>query len=159
MAKKAPKPVPEGMPTLTPHLYFNGNCREAIDFYQKALGAKLMAPAMTGPDGKSIIHVMMKFGDSPVMMADAWPGHWETGPKDSTSVNMWMYVEDCDAVFKQAVEAGGEVVDEMMDAFWGDRVGKVKDPFGHTWSIATYQWVVGEEELQQRMDEWMKTLS
>lgn len=159
MPQKAPKPVPDGMHTITVHLWFNGNCNEAVEFYQKAFGAKLAAPPVPTPDGKRIMHVMLKLGDSNIMMADAWPGNWEQGPKQSSSASMWLYVEDCDALYNQAVKAGCEVVEQMMDAFWGDRNGKVKDPFGHCWSIASHKWILTPEEMQERMDEWLKSIN
>ncbi len=69
-----------------------------------------------------------------------------------------MYVEDCDVIFNRAVEAGCEVLMPMADAFWGDRFGKVKDPFGHCWAIATHKWVLTPEEMQERQQEWLKSL-
>jgi len=91
-------------------------------------------------------------------MADAWPGNWEQGPATSASASMWVYVEDCDAVFNRAVEAGCEILEEMMDAFWGDRNGKVKDPFGHCWSIASHKWILTPEEMQKGQKEWEEGL-
>jgi len=71
------------------------------------------------------------------MAADVWPG-WETGPSESTTVGMWVYVEDCDALWERAIGGeGADVLMPMADMFWGDRMGKLKDPFGHTWTIAT----------------------
>ena len=96
MPEKAPQPVPEGMHTVTIHLWFDGNCKDAIDFYQKAFGAELVGPPVPTPDGKGIMHAMLKLGDSNIMMADANPGQWEQGPKDNATAGMW-----CD--IKQAV--------------------------------------------------------
>lgn len=158
MPKKAPHPIPEGMHHITAHLWFNGNCREAVDFYQKAFGAELHSPMVDGPDGKSVMHAMLKFGDSNIMMADAWPGNWEQGPKDYATTGLFLYTEDCDALFQQALNAGCEEMEEMMDTFWGDRMGKVKDPFGHAWAIATYKWVMTPEEMKKGELEWLKTL-
>ncbi len=159
MPEKAPKPVPEGMHTVTVNLWFNGNCQEAIDFYQKAFSAELAAPVVPAPDGKGIMHAMLKLGDSNIMMADVRPGQWEQGPKESATASMWCYVEDCDALYSQAVNAGCEVVEPMMDAFWGDRNGKVKDPFGHCWGIASHKWILTEDEMQERLQEWLKSIS
>jgi uncharacterized glyoxalase superfamily protein PhnB len=92
------------------------------------------------------------------MMADAQPGRWEQGPTDSTTMSIFLYVEDCDAVYNRAVAAGCEVIEEMMDAFWGDRMGTVKDPFGHCWSLATYKWVYTEEEMKKNQEEWLKSI-
>jgi len=158
MPKKAPNPIPEGMQQLTAHLWFNGNCREAVDFYQKAFGAELHSPMVDGPDGKSVLHAMLKIGDSNLMMADAWPGNWEQGPKDHATTGLFLYTEDCDALFERALNAGCEEMDEMMDTFWGDRMGKVKDPFGHVWAIATHKWIMTPEEMKKGELEWLKTL-
>lgn len=159
MPQQAPKPVPEGMHTLTAHLWFNGNCLEAIEFYQKAFGAELVTPAVTGPNGKGVMHAMLKLGSSHLMMADAWPGGWESGPKAGATAGLWLYVEDCDALFQRATKAGCEVVMPLMDAFWGDRMGKLKDPFGHGWAIATQKWVLTPEEMQARQQDWLKSLA
>ncbi len=158
MPEKAPKPIPDGMHTITTHLWFNGNCKKAIDFYKKAFGAKEVVPPVETRDGKAIMHAMLKFGDSNMMMADAWPEAWEQGPRGTATAGLWVYVEDCDAVLNQATEAGCEVLMPMADAFWGDRFGKVKDPFGHCWAIATHKWVLTPEEMQERQKEWLKSL-
>lgn len=71
---------------------------------------------------------------------------------------MWVYVDDCDALYRRAIDAGCTVVNEIMDAFWGDRMGKIKDPFGHCWMIASQKYVLTPEEMQQRQDEWLKSL-
>jgi len=155
MPEPAPSPVPEGMHTITTYLWFNGNCNEAIDFYQQAFGAQLVGPPVVAPDGKAILHAMMKIGDSHIMMSDAFPGNWEQGPRQSATAGMFLYVDDCDAFYNQAVAAGCEVLEEMMDAFWGDRMGKVKDPFGHCWAIASHKWVFTPKEMEQRQQEWL----
>jgi PhnB protein len=147
MPIKAPNAVPEGMNTITPHLWFNGNCKDAIDFYQRAFGAELMCPPAMDSEDKNVMHVMMRMGNSPIMMADAWPNGAESGPKGYGTVGMWLYVEDCDALFDRAVKAGCEVIMPMMDAFWGDRMGKVMDKFGHSWAIATHKWIMTQEEM------------
>lgn len=158
MVKPAPKPVPEGMNTLTTMLFFNGNCREAIEFYEKAFGAELMGPIVPGPDGKEVMHAMLKFGNSQIMLADAMPGEWEKGPEKFATASLFMYVEDCDSIFKRATAAGCQVRMPMADMFWGDRMGKVKDPYGHCWVIATYKYVLTPEEMQKGQQEWLKSL-
>ncbi len=157
MAEPAPNAVPEGMNTLTTHLWYNGNCGQAVEFYQKALGAELAAPVVPTPDGKGVLRAMLQIGNSHVMMADVWPGQYETGPSGSATSSMWVYVEDCDALFDQATEAGCEVIAPMADMFWGDRVGKVKDPFDHCWAIASHKWIYTPEEIQQGQAEWLKS--
>lgn len=159
MPEKATRQVPEGMHTVTVNLWFNGNCNEAIEFYQKAFGAELAAPPIPSPDGKGIMHAMLKLGDSNIMMADARPEQWEHGPEKTSTASLFCYVEDCDSLFNRAVEEGCEVLEPMMDAFWGDRYGKVKDTYGHCWGFASHKWVLSEEELQERMQEWLKSIS
>lgn len=158
MPTRSTKPVPEGMNTITTQLWFNGNCKEAIDYYIKTFDAKQIGDIAWGPDGKSVMHAMLKIGDSNLMLSDAWPGSWETGPKDNATSGLFLYVEDCDAVYKKAVESGCEVVNEMMDAFWGDRMGKVKDPYGHCWGIASNIWIMTPEEITRGQEEWLKTV-
>ena len=158
MASNAKAPIPEGMHTATPYLWFNGNCAEAIQLYQKAFGAKLSGEVATGPGGDGVMHAMLRIGDANLMMADAWPGSWEKGPETAATMGLWLYVEDCDALFERAAGAGCEVVMPMMDAFWGDRMGKVKDPFGHCWAIATHKWEYTPEEIEQGMQEWLASM-
>ena len=146
--------IPANMPALIPHLHFNGNCRSAVDWYQVALGAELEAPPVSTPDGKQIMHAMLRINGSPFMVADSWPG-WEHGPREGATAGMWIYVEDCDALWKGATEVeGAEVLMPLADMFWGDRMGKLKDPFGHTWSIAT-QIELSEEEKKEMAAEQM----
>lgn len=158
MAKKAKNPVPESMHTVTVHLWFNGDCKKAVDFYQKAFGMKLVEPPVTTPDGSGILHALLQLGDSPVMMADAWPGGYEQGPKESATAGLYLYVDDCDSLYNRAVAAGCEVAQPIMDAFWGDRNGQVKDPFGHVWSIASRILDLTPEEMEKRQKEWLQSL-
>lgn len=157
MAERAASPVPEGMNTLTVQLWFGGDCREAIAHYQEAFGAERCGPAVSGPDGKSVMHVMLKIGSSHVMMADAWPGY-EKAPAEATTASLWVYTEDCDALYERAVAAGCEVMFPMMDAFWGDRLAKVKDRFGHVWAIASHQWDYTPEEIAEGQAAWLASL-
>lgn len=158
MPTKAQNPIPEGMNSLTTQLWFNGNCREAVDFYQKAFNAIPVGNIAYGPDSKSVIHAMLKIGDTNIMLADAMPGGWETGPEENATSGMYLYVPDCDKIYNQAISAGCKVSVEMMDAFWGDRMGKVIDPFGHSWSIATFKWKLSPEEIKKAQDDWMKSV-
>jgi len=143
------------MHTLTVHLWFNGNASEAITFYERAFGAKLAAPPNTGPEGE-VLHAMLRIGDSHFMLADAMPGS-ERGPESFSTAGLWLYVEDCDGLYQRATENGCTVIYELMDAFWGDRMGKVRDPFGHCWAIATHKWDMSPEEIRQGQDAWLKS--
>ena len=158
MAEPAPSPVPEGMSTITTHLWFNGNCSDALDFYQKAFGAELAAPAVPAPGGNGVLHAMMSIGSSKIMMADAFPGSWERGPDGNATAGLFFYVDDCDALHQRAVEAGCEEIGPMADMFWGDRAGKVKDPYGHCWAIATHKWLYTDEEIEQGQQEWLQSI-
>ena len=101
---------------------------------------------------------MLKIGNSHVMMADSWPEAWEKGPEGAASAGLWVYVEDCDAHFNRATSAGCEVIFPLADAFWGDRMGKVKDPYGHCWSIATHKFDYTPGEIEQGMKAWLASM-
>src|SRR3954466_3124375 len=115
---KAKKAVPEGFRTVTPQLTLD-NAGQAIDWYKKALGAEETSRAV-GPDGK-IMHAELRIGDSIIMMNDPMGGG--KGPKalGSSPASLWLYVEDCDALFKRAVAAGAQVspgpMGQMSDQF------------------------------------------
>ena len=124
---------------------------EAIDLYRKAFGA-VNRGSMPGPDGKSIVHAELQIGDSFIYLSDEIMGGNCRSPQSlgGCSCTIHLYVEDADAVFNQAVAAGCKVSMPMMDAFWGDRYGKVTDPFGHEWSIATHKEDLTMEEMAKR---------
>lgn len=133
--------------TILPHLIVSP-CAEAIDFYKKAFGAEETF-RMPGPDGRSIMHAEIRIGDSAIMLADEMPGMTSKTPKGlgGSPVTIHIYTKDCDAVMKQAEEAGATVTMPAMDAFWGDRYGRLKDPFGHEWSVAHRVKVLSPEEV------------
>jgi uncharacterized glyoxalase superfamily protein PhnB len=146
------------MNTVTTQLWFDGNCAEALEYYKRAFGAKQIGHVAMGPDGKSVMHAMVQIGDTNLMMADAWPGKWETGPTDKATAGLFLYVDDCDALFERATNAGCETLYPVDDMFWGDRIGKVKDPFGHCWGIASHKWVLTTEEMQLGQEEWLESV-
>jgi PhnB protein len=154
----ATQPIPEGYRTVTPYLAVD-DAAEAIEYYTKAFGAKERA-RMETPDGK-IGHAELEIGDSLVMLSDPFPQASTRSPKElgGTSVSVFMYVEDVDAVVKQAVDAGAKVTMEVADQFWGDRFGSVMDPFGHLWSIATHVEDVPPEEMAERAKAAMAAMS
>jgi PhnB protein len=146
----AVKPIPEGSHTVTPHLICAG-AAEAIEFYKKAFGAAELS-RVPGSDGK-LMHAAIRIGDSVIMLNDEMP-EWQCfGPKTlkGSPVTIHLYVEDADAFFAQAVEAGAKVTMPLDDMFWGDRYGKLEDPFGHQWSIATHIRDVTPEEMEKAM--------
>ena len=152
----AVSPIPAGYHTVTPHLAIRGAAK-AIEFYKKAFGA-VEVMLMPGPDGKSIAHAEIKIGNSMVMLADEWPGMRVASPEKfgGTTCSVMLYVPDVDAAFKRAVDAGATVSMPLMNMFWGDRFGKVTDPFGHEWAIATHVEDVTPEECARRGVEAMK---
>jgi len=154
----AVKPIPDGYHTVTPYLAVD-DAAEAIEYYTKAFGATERV-RMEAPGGK-IGHAELEIGDSLVMLSDALPQFSTRPPNElgGTSVSVFMYVEDVDAVVKQAVDAGGTVTMEIADQFWGDRFGSVQDPFGHLWSIATHVEDVPPEEMAERTKAAMAAMS
>ena len=151
---KPGKPVPEGYHTVTPYLTVK-NAAEALEFYERAFGATHVL-RMAGPDGKSTMHAEFKIGDSMVMLADEWQqGAKAPASIGGTTIGIFLYVEDVDALFKRAVAAGATVTMPPTDMFWGDRYSKLTDPFGHHWSIATHKFDMTEEELAQGQKEFM----
>jgi uncharacterized glyoxalase superfamily protein PhnB len=141
--------VPEGFNTVSPHLVVSP-CAEAIEFYCKAFGAEKLCE-MPGPGGV-LMHAEIRIGNSQVMLCDEMPGMTSKGPKGlgGSPVTIHLYVEDVDALMKQAEAAGAKVTMPAMDMFWGDRYGKVTDPYGHQWSIATHVEDVSPEEMAGR---------
>jgi PhnB protein len=154
----AVKPIPEGYHTVTPYLAVD-DAAEAIEYYKKVFGAKERV-RMDAPGGK-IGHAELEIGDSLVMLSDPFPQSTARPPKElgGTSVSVFMYVEDVDAVVKQAVDAGATITMETADQFWGDRFGSVQDPFGHLWSIATHVEDVPPEEMAERAKAAMAAMS
>jgi PhnB protein len=149
-------PVPEGFHMITPFLSID-RAAEAIEFYKRAFGAQERG-VMPAPDGK-IAHAALQIGDSMLMLSDMFPQSTGKTPEQvgGTTIDLFLYVEDVDEVFKQAVDAGAKPTQEPENQFWGDRWGRVTDPFGHVWQIATHVEDVSEAELQKRAQEAMAT--
>jgi PhnB protein len=152
------KPIPEGYHSVTPYLAFD-DASEAIEFYKTALGAKERM-RMEAPGGK-IGHAELEIGDSIVMLADAFPQSATRPPSElgGTTAGVFLYVEDVDAVVQRAVDAGATITMDVADQFWGDRFGSIKDPFGHSWSIATHVEDVPPDEMAERAKEAMAAMS
>jgi len=154
---KAKKAVPDGYHTVTPHLILDDAAR-AIDWYKKALGAEEVARAV-GPDGK-IMHATIRIGDSLIMLNDEMGGGKSPKAIGGSPASLWLYVEDCDALFNRAAAAGAKVppgpMGQMADQFWGDRSGTFTDPHGYTWTIASHKEDLTPGEMKQRQDAFMK---
>ncbi len=156
MAQKAESYKPDYIGDVTVHLWFNGNCADALEWYEKVFDAGLLFEPMQYPEGGKIMHAMIQIGDTQIMTADAWSGSTqERGPGEYSTAGLWTYVKDCDRVFNKAVDMGASIQMPLSDSFWGDRFGKVKDPFGHFWSIATAKWVYTQEEMDHKQLEMM----
>jgi PhnB protein len=143
------KPIPEGYHSITPYLIIDG-AAEALEYYKKAFGAtELFRMA----HGDKIGHAEMKIGDSTFMLGDEQPQMGYKAPKSlgGSPVGLMIYVEDCDTIYKQAIEAGGTELRPLQDQFYGDRSGSLTDPFGHVWTVATHKEDVAPEEMEKRM--------
>ena len=154
---KAQRAIPQGHHTVTPVLVLD-ECAKAIDWYKRAFGAEEVSRAV-GPDGK-IMHAEIRIGDSIIMMNDEMGSAKSAKALGNSPVSLWLYVDDCDALFNRAVAAGGKVppgpMGALADQFWGDRTGVIADPHGFTWTIATHKEDLSPDEIKQRMDEFMK---
>jgi PhnB protein len=150
-------PIPEGYPRVSPYLSVDG-AAAAIDFYVEVLGATRRGDAMVGPDGK-IGHAEIQIGDSVVMLADEYADLGFLSPPSvgGTPVTILVYVDDVDAVFERAIEAGATAVKPVEDQFYGDRSGLFEDPFGHRWNVASHVEDVAPDEMARRAAEAART--
>ena len=139
--------IPPGYYSITPYLVVSDAAR-AIDFYKQAFGAHELS-RMGGPGGK-IAHAELQIGNSILMLADEMMGNRCPHSLGGSPVSIFLYVENVDSVFRQALEAGAQSDLPPTDMFWGDRFGKLTDPFGHLWALATHVEEVAPEEMQQR---------
>ena len=148
------KPIPDGYHTLTPFLTVRDAAR-AIEFYKQAFGATERG-VMKGPDGK-VMHAELMIGDSIIMLSDEFPQMGAVSPETigGSGMGLHIYLDGVDAAFDRAVKAGAHVEMPVMDQFWGDRYGKLKDPFGHKWSIATHMKDLSADEMKKSMDDAM----
>ena len=149
-------PIPAGYHTITPYIVVK-DTRKAIEFYKRAFGAELRGGIAEGPDGK-VMHAEIKIGDSILMLNDEMPDYKVLAPTSTnadTCVSLFLYVENADKVFESAKAAGAVVTQPLEDQFWGDRYGKLRDPFGHSWSIATHIKDLTPEQMKAAMDEAM----
>ena len=153
------RPIPEGSHSITPGLVAK-DAKKAIEFYKAAFGATVLSQ-MDWPDGRGIAHAELKIGDSKFYLGDEVPEMGAVSPQKlgGSPVTLHIYTEDCDALFKRAAAAGAKVEQPPMDMFWGDRYGKLLDPFGHRWSIATHKEDVTPADMEKRGKEWMAQAS
>lgn len=146
------KYIPEGFHSVTPGLTFKDS-QKAIDFYQKAFGAKVLDIFKT-PNGQRVMHATIQIGDSIVMMGDEMPDCKSVEALGGSPISMYIYTPDSDKLFAQAVAAGGKTTMPMMDMFWGDRCGTITDPFGYSWMIATHTQDLNQDQVSKGAEEF-----
>ncbi len=142
---------PQGYNNVMPYLIVNGAAK-AIEFYKKIFGAKEIM-RMADPEGR-VGHAELQIGDTRICLADEYPQMGARSPQTigGSPVSLFTYVKDADSTVKQAVAAGAKLTREVADQFYGDRMGSIEDPFGHTWYIATHKEDVPPEELKRRSE-------
>jgi PhnB protein len=145
------KPIPDCLHSLTPNLVCR-NAAQAIEYYKAVFGATVHV-RMPGPEGK-IMHAELQIGDSRFFVNDSTSKSVPDGPEPGASNPMYLhlYVEDVDTIFNRAMEGGARVDMPLQDMFWGDRYGKLTDPFGQQWGIATHKEDVAPEEMKRRQE-------
>jgi PhnB protein len=150
---KAKSSVPEGFHSVISQLAMD-DAAAAIEWYKKGLGAQEVMRSV-GPDGK-IMHAELQIAGSRIMVNDAMMGAKGPIALGGSPMSLWVYVDDSDALFNQAVGAGAQVTMPIADQFWGDRCGMIKDPHGYSWAIATHKEDLTREEINQRAEEFFK---
>jgi PhnB protein len=152
------KPIPAGYHTITPALVVS-DAAKAIDFYKSALGAEALEIAKT-PDGK-IVHSILRIGDSQIFVNDEFPEMGARSPHSfgGSPISLYLYVDDADAWFKRAVEAGAAATMPVADMFWGDRFGSVTDPYGHSWGFSTHIKDLTPEEMAKASDDFFSRMA
>ena len=141
------KSIPDGYTTLTPQIIFK-DCRKAIEFYQKAFNAKQMS-LLESPGKKDVMHAAVQIGNSIIMMSDENPNCKSSISIGGSPVSFYVYVEDADKAFQKALDCGATSTMPVMDMFWGDRAGQVKDPFGYLWMFGTHKKDLTPDEISK----------
>lgn len=154
---RAASPVPKGYSTVTPVLTLE-DTRKAIDWFKKALGAEQQGEIAVGPDGK-VMHSAIRIGNSYLMLHDEMMGAISPRKLGGSPVELFLYVDDCDALFKRAVNAGAVGKVPPSDQFWGDRWGVFTDPFGFVWQVATHKEDLTKEEIESRQSEFFAEMA
>jgi len=147
------KKIPEGFHSLTPSIVCK-NAARAIEFYKEVFQAK-EKERLTGPGGL-IMHAELSIGDSMLMLCDEIPGMAQAPAGNQLpSYNIFLYLDNVDNTFQRAVQAGSKIEMALENQFWGDRYGKVRDPFGHVWGLAQHVEDVPNEELKRRSEAFL----
>ncbi len=149
LAARSKKWIPNGYHSITACMTFK-DARQAIDFYKKVFGAKEKF-VMPGPNGQGVLHAEMRLGSSIFMMGDERPDQncKSAQTLGASPISFYLYVKNVDAFFKKAVDGGATVDMPLQDMFWGDRVCRIKDPFGYLWMVATHTKDLTPQEIKQ----------
>ena len=152
------KAIPEGYHSITPYLAVD-DASGAIEFYKRAFGAAERV-RMPTPDGK-VAHAELAIGDSLIMLSDPFGEGQVKNPKalGGSTMGIFLYTEDVEATYNQAIDAGATSTQEPEDMFWGDRFARVTDPYGHSWQIATHVEDVSPDEMERRSQEAMASMT
>lgn len=153
------QPVPEGFNTVSAYVIVK-DVEAALAFYEKAFGA-CTGDVMRMPGGQGVLHAEMALGNSMIMFSPENPQWGATSAETlgGSPISLHVYVEDCDALWERAIAAGCTEVAPLMDAFWGDRFGKLQDPFGIQWSIATHKVDLTPEEMDAAAARWFAEMA
>ena len=145
--------IPEGFHAVTPYLTVR-NAAQAIEFYQRAFGARERV-SMPGPGGGRIAHAELQIADSVIMLGEECAEHGSVSPQtlEGSAVGLALYVQNVDAAFDRAIQAGASATEPVSDKFWGDRAGSLTDPFGHKWTLLTHVEDISPQEMKKRMAE------
>ena len=143
------KKIPKGYHTITPSLIVKDGLK-AIEYYKKVFGA-IDKGTMMMPNNKAVAHAELQIGDSKIMLTDEFPEMKCMSPPSigGSPASLYLYVEDVDKTFNLALAEGGKSLDPVQDQFWGDRHGRIQDPFGHIWSISTHIKDLTEDETKK----------
>lgn len=148
-------PVPEHLHTVTPRLVVRG-AAGAVEFYCAAFGAEEISERFTSPDG-TVIHTELRIGDSVIMLTDesddGAPARSPASLGDVVTAIMATYWADVDAAWQRAIAAGAEVVHPLADQFYGERAGRLRDPFGQQWMLSQHIEDVPDDEMARRAAE------
>ena len=153
------KPIPDGNHSVTAGLVVKGG-KQAIEYYKAAFGAQELGVSLW-PDGEKVMHAELKIGDSKFYIGEESREMEAISPQtlNGSPVSLNIYTEDCDAMFNKAVALGATPSMPPSDMFWGDRYGKLTDPFGHNWGIATHKEDISVEEMERRGKEAMAEMA
>jgi PhnB protein len=144
--------LPEGYHSVTPSLTAR-DAKAAIDFYTRAFGGEVKFQ-MDDPTSGKVAHAEIQIGNSRLMISDEYPSYGSFAPEIGKGGSFMIYVPDVDAAFAKAVAAGATSVQEPTDMFWGDRAGRLHDPIGYRWTLATHVRDVSQEEMDAAMKAW-----